>query len=62
MNKVLEAINGIRDFDLVIKNIQYVNVITKEVYNSEIGIIDGVIGHVNQDNEAPLKGVREIDG
>ena len=45
---VIDAINGEVDFDLVIKNVNLVNVITREVYESEIGIINGKIGHANQ--------------
>ena len=48
---VIDAINGDVEFDLVIKNVQLVNVITREVYASEIGIINGKIGHVNQPGE-----------
>lgn len=62
MNKVLAAINDIEKFDLVIKNVNLVNVVTKEIYESEIGIVDGVIGHVNQPGEEALEGREVIDG
>lgn len=61
MNKVLATINGEYKFDLVIKNVQFVNVVTKEVYKSEIGIVDGLIGHVNQPGEECLEGLEEFD-
>lgn len=61
-NKILSAINGDTKFDLVIKDINFVNVITKETYRSEIGVVDGVIGHVNQPNDPPLAGVVEVNG
>jgi len=60
-SKVIEAINGEIPFDLVIKNANYVNVITREVYESEIGITDGRIGHVNQPGEPPLEGKNIFD-
>ncbi|MCK5128810.1 MAG: adenine deaminase [Clostridiales bacterium] len=60
-NIVIDAINGDIPFDLVIKNVKYVNVISREIYESEIGIIDGKIGHVNQVGEAPLDGIKVLD-
>ncbi|MBN2880366.1 MAG: adenine deaminase [Clostridia bacterium] len=60
-SRVIEAINGEIPFDLVIKNANFVNVITREVYESEIGIIDGKIGHVNQPGEPPLEAKRIFD-
>ncbi|WP_193774590.1 adenine deaminase [Vallitalea guaymasensis] len=60
-SKVIDAILGSTLYDTVIKNVKLVNIITGEVYNSEIGIIDGKIGHVNQPNEAPLSGNKEYD-
>ncbi len=58
---VIDAINGEVDFDLVIKNVNLVNVITREVYESEIGIINGKIGHANQPGDEPLKGSKTFD-
>lgn len=58
---VIDAINGDVPFDLVIKNVQLVNVITKEVYESEIGIINGKIGHANQPGDEPLNGKEMYD-
>jgi adenine deaminase len=53
-NRVIAAAKGDIPFDLVLKNVKYVNLLTKEVYDSEIGITDGRIGHVNQPGEKPL--------
>lgn len=58
---VIDAINGDVLFDLVIKNVQLVNVITREVYQSEIGIMNGRIGHVNQPGEESLEGADIYD-
>jgi len=60
-DKVMDAILGTIPFDLVIKNVNIVNVITKEIYKSEIGIVDGKIGHVNQPYDGPLTGKEEYD-
>lgn len=59
--KVIEAAKGDIPFDLVLKNVKYVNLLTKEIYDSEIGISDGRIGHVNQPGEKPLAGLAEYD-
>ena len=61
-SKVIDGINGKIPFDVVIKNVQYVNIFTKEIYASEIGIIDGRIGHVNQPGEKPLEGKEIYEG
>ncbi len=58
---VIDAINNDIPFDLVIKNVQLVNVITKEVYDSEIGIINGKIGHASQPGDEPLEGKVTFD-
>jgi adenine deaminase len=60
-SKVIDAVNGDIPFDLVVKNVRYINVITKEIYDSEIGIIDGKIGHINQPGEKQLEGKKEYD-
>lgn len=60
-NKVIDAILGTIPFDTVIKNVNFVNIITGETYKSEIGIIDGKIGHVNQPGEESLAGNEEYD-
>ena len=58
---VIDAINGDIPFDLVIKNVNLVNVITREVYKSEIGIINGKIGHAIQPGDEPLEGIETFD-
>ncbi|HBE77375.1 MAG TPA: adenine deaminase [Firmicutes bacterium] len=60
-NPVIAAAHGEIPFDLVIRNVQYVNLLTKEIYDSEIGIVDGRIGHINQPGETPLQGKTEYD-
>lgn len=60
-DKVNEAILGHIPFDLVIKNVNFVNVLTGEIYKSEIGIIQGKVGHVNQPGEASLSGKEIYD-
>lgn len=60
-NKVIEAANGDIHFDLVVKNAKYVNILTKEIYDAELGIIDGCIGHVNQPGDPPLEGLSVYD-
>jgi adenine deaminase len=60
-NKVIAAATGELPFDLVLKNVKFINLITKEIYDSEIGIIDGRISHINQPGEKPLEGKAEYD-
>lgn len=60
-SRVIDAANEVIPFDLVIKNVKYVNLLTKEIYESEIGVIDGRIGHVNQPGDPSLTGKNEYD-
>jgi adenine deaminase len=60
-NNVIAAAAGEIPFDLVIKNVKFINLITKEIYDSEIGIIEGRIGHINQPGEKTLEGKAEYD-
>ncbi|BES63998.1 adenine deaminase [Gottschalkiaceae bacterium SANA] len=55
MDKVIQAAKGTIPFDLVIRNLKYVNLITREIYPAEIGITDGKIAHVSQPNERGLE-------
>jgi len=59
---LIKAANNDIPFDLVIKNVSLVNVYTKEVYASDIGIVDGHIVHATQPGEEPLFGTKEYDG
>ncbi len=59
---IQNVILGKEKFDLVIKNVSIVNVYTKEVYESEIGIVNGLIGHVNQPDDDSLEGIAYFDG
>lgn len=62
-NKVIEATMVRTPFDLVIKNIKYVNLFTKEVYPADIGISQGKIGYVTLPKEKlELKGLETYDG
>ena len=61
MNKVIQAAKGEIPFDLVIQNVQYVNLITREVYPAEIGLSDGKIAHVTQPGEGGLEGKMVYD-
>lgn len=60
--KLVRAINGEIPFETVIRNVRFVNVVTREVYPAEIGIVDGRIGHVTQGREAPMEGERIVEG
>jgi adenine deaminase len=53
---MIRAAKGEIPFDLVIRNVQYVNLITREVYPAEIGISDGKIAHVTQSSKDGLEG------
>jgi len=61
MNKAIQAAKGDLPFDLVIRNVNYVNLITREVYPAEIGIADGKIAHVTQPGEGGLEGIEIYD-
>lgn len=64
---LIEAALGKRKCDLVIKNAQVVNVLTGEIYNGDIGIVDGFIAHIQSDpddlkrKEDTLKGAKYYD-
>lgn len=60
-SKVIAAAMGEIPFDRVIRNIKFINLMTKEIYDSEIGIIDGRIGHINQPGEKSLSGKEVYD-
>lgn len=61
MNELIKATLGTTVFDLVIKNVKLVNLFTKEIYTSEIGIKNGMVGHILQENEEPLEGSAYYD-
>lgn len=61
-NKVIEAAMGTAEFDLVIQNVNFVNVFTKEIYQADIGIADKRIAHVTQPGEKPLTGKNIYNG
>lgn len=60
-SRLMQAANGQIPCDLVLKNVQLVNVFTKEIYLAEIGICEGYIAHVAQPGEEGIKGEREYD-
>ena len=60
-SRLMQAANGQIPFDLVLKNVQLVNVFTKEIYPADIGICEGYIAHVTQPGEEGLSGEREYD-
>jgi adenine deaminase len=59
--RLIQAANGQIPCDLVIKNVQLVNVFTKEIYPADIGISEGYIAHVTQPGEEGLSGEEEYD-
>ena len=54
MNRIMSSALGDEPFDLVLKNVQYVNVYTEEIYPADIGVTDGRIAHVTQPGEDGL--------
>lgn len=61
-NVVMEAALGTINFDLVIKNVNYVNIFTKEIYTADIGICNGRIAHITQPGEEALHCDHMYDG
>ena len=61
-SKVISAALGTEPFELVIKNINYVNLFTKEIYRADIGIVENKIAHVTAPNETGISGIEEYDG
>lgn len=61
MSKLISSIIGEIPFDLVISNVKYVNLYTKETYTVQIGITDGKVGHVQIDSSEKLTGLNEYD-
>lgn len=61
MEHIMASALGEQPCDLVLKNAQYVNVFTGEVYPAEIGVTDGRIAHVTQPGEDGLTGAKEYD-
>lgn len=61
-NRVMEAALGTIDFDLVIQDVNYVNIFTKEIYKADIGICDGRIAHVTHPGEEKLTCSNVYDG
>jgi adenine deaminase len=60
-SRLIQAANDQIPCDLVIKNVQLVNVFTKEIYPAEIGICEGYIAHVTQPGEESIQGEKEYD-
>lgn len=60
--KTIQGAIGQTDFDLVIKNVNFVNIFSKEIYKADIGICDGRIAHVTQPKEKELTGENIYDG
>lgn len=54
--RTIEVANGIRRADIVLKNVQIVNVLTEEVYESDIAFCDNVVAGVGK-----YSGVKEFD-
>ncbi len=46
--RIINTARGLEEADLVIKNAQVVNVLTEEIYNSDIAITDGIIVGVGE--------------
>ncbi|MDR0361882.1 MAG: amidohydrolase family protein [Planctomycetota bacterium] len=61
MNRIMSAAAGETPFDLVLKNAQFVNVHTEEIYLADIGVVDDRIARVTQPGEAGLTGAEEYD-
>ena len=59
-SRLVKAARGEIPCDLTIKNIQLVNVLTGEIYPSSVGILDGIIVQVGDEEKLPSKQV--IDG
>lgn len=55
-NAVMSAAMGEIEFDLVITGGNCLNVYTKEIYQADIGIVDGRIAHITQPGENGLTG------
>ena len=53
-NNVVSAACNELPFDLVIENVNFVNVFTKEIYRADIGIKEGRIAHVTQPGDEKL--------
>ncbi len=56
---VVDALAGAAPFALVIRNVRYVNLLTREIYDSEIAVAGGKIAHERQPGEAPVGGGRQ---
>ena len=55
--KIVKAAKGEIDADIVLKNAKIVNVLSEEIYDADVAIVDGVIAGV----EKGYKGKEEID-
>jgi adenine deaminase len=52
---LIEAASGVREFDLIIRNVKIVNVFSREIRTSSLGIYQGVIASLNVINNAKTK-------
>lgn len=57
MGNIINIARGIEKADLVIKNANIVNVLSEEIYKSDIAIVDGIIAGVGEN----YSGEKEID-
>lgn len=61
--KLMDAAMGRIPCDLTVKNVQFVNVLTGEIYPAEVDILDGVTVRVREEGqEAPLPSKNTYDG
>lgn len=55
-SRIMSSALGDIPFDLVLKNANYVNVFTEEIYEADIGVADGRVAHVTQPGGERLSG------
>lgn len=60
-SRLIRAAGGQISLDLVIKNVNFVNIFTKEIYPADIGICEGYIAHITQPGEGGISGKIEYD-
>ncbi len=61
-NDAVASARGDRPFDLVIRNVRLVNVLSREIYPADIGITGEFIACVQRAGETPLSAGRILDG
>ena len=57
IEKIIKTAKGVEPADLVLKNAKLVNVLSEEIYETDIAIIDDIVAGISKD----YKGLEEID-